>query len=157
MTGERIAADQYRIRLNSPSCIRQDVKPGCDYLELGNPGIPHAVLEADLSQDRDALREAARARRWDAAFPRGANVNLWQKTGENEIRLLTFERGVEDFTLACGTGTGATVAALTLRGVVSGKQTRVVNDGGVLFVDIVPSGTQIYLTGGADAVFEGEY
>lgn len=157
VTGERIAADQYRIRLNSPSCIRQDVKPGCDYLELGNPGIPHAVLEADLSQDRDALREAARALRWDAAFPRGANVNLWQKTGENEIRLLTFERGVEDFTLACGTGTGATVAALTLRGVVSGKQTRVINDGGVLFVDIVPDGTQIYLTGGADAVFEGEY
>ncbi|MBD8987230.1 MAG: hypothetical protein EGR02_07955, partial [Clostridiales bacterium] len=66
VTGERIAADQYRIRLNSPSCIRQDVKSGCDYLELGNPGIPHAVLEADLSQDRDALREAARARRWDA-------------------------------------------------------------------------------------------
>lgn len=157
VTGERIAADQYRIRLNSPSCIRQDVKPGCDYLELGNPGIPHAVLEADLSQDRDALREAARALRWDAAFPRGANVNLWQKAGENEIRLLTFERGVEDFTLACGTGTGATVAALTLRGVVSGKQTRVVNDGGVLFVDIVPDGAQIYLTGGADAVFEGEY
>ena len=157
VTGERIAADQYRIRLNSPSCIQQDVKPGCDYLELGNPGIPHAVLEADLSQDRDALREAARALRWDAAFPRGANVNLWQKTGENEIRLLTFERGVEDFTLACGTGTGATVAALTLRGVVSGKQTRVVNDGGVLFVDIVPDGAQIYLTGGADAVFEGEY
>ena len=57
----------------------------------------------------------------------------------------------------CGTGTGATVAALTLRGVVSGKQTRVVNDGGVLFVDIVPDGAQIYLTGGADAVFEGEY
>ena len=90
-----------------------------------------------------------------AHFPRGANVNLYQLTGENELRLLTFERGVEDFTLACGTGNGATVAALTLRGLVSGRQTRVQNDGGILTVDYDPVDNALYLTGGADAVCEG--
>lgn len=158
VTGERIAADQYKIRLNTPSCFRREAKPGCDYLELGNPGIPHAVLQADLSQERDTLRKLARALRHDPVFPRGANVNLYQLMGENELRLLTFERGVEDFTLACGTGTGAAVAALALRGLVSGEHTRVVTDGGVLYVDIVPAAPypDIFLTGGADTVFEGE-
>ena len=155
VTGERLAADRYRIRLNSPHNLRRDAKLGCDYLELGEPGIPHAVLCADLSRSRDELREEARALRGDPAFPRGANVNLYQLTGENELRLLTFERGVEDFTLACGTGNGATVAALTLRGLVSGRQTRVQNDGGILTVDYDPVDNSLYLTGGADAVCEG--
>ncbi len=155
VTGERLAPDCYRIRLNSPRNLRQNVKPGCDYLELGEPGIPHAVFCADFSRSRDELREQARALRHDPAFPRGANVNLYQLTGENELRLLTFERGVEDFTLACGTGNGATVAALTLRGLVSGRQTRVQNDGGILTVDYDPAENALLLTGGADAVFEG--
>ena len=155
VTGERLAPDCYRIRLNSPRILRRDVKPGCDYLELGEPGIPHAVFRADFTRSRDELREQARVLRSDPAFPRGANVNLYQLTGENELRLLTFERGVEDFTLACGTGNGATVAALTLRGLVSGRQTRVQNDGGLLTVDYDPADNALYLTGGADAVCEG--
>lgn len=155
VTGERLAQDCYRIRLNSPHNLRTEAKPGCDYLELGEPGIPHAVVCADLSADRNELREMARALRHDPAFPRGANVNLYQLTGENRLRLLTFERGVEDFTLACGTGNGATVAALTLRGLVSGRQTQVHNDGGVLTVDFDPADNALYLTGGADTVCEG--
>ena len=84
-------------------------------------------------------------------------MNLYEQIGEGAVRLLTFERGVEDFTLACGTGTGATVAALTLRGLVSGDHVRVECEGGTLFVDVEPKedGTQIYLTGDAVCVFTG--
>ena len=156
VTGERLAPDIYRIRLNTPTGYRRDALPGCDYLELGDPGIPQAVIRADLTRSRKELRDFACTLRHDAAFPRGANVNLYQLMGDNELRLLTFERGVEDFTLACGTGNGATVAALTLRGLVSGKQTRVINDGGILTVDYLPGTKELYLTGPADAVYEGE-
>lgn len=158
VVGTREAENRYRIRLNEPSVVRlQETAAGrvCDYLELGQPGIPHAVVEADLSLPRGMLRETARALRSAQEFPRGANVNLWQRTGENALRLLTFERGVEDFTLACGTGTGATVAALTRRGLVSGRQTRVVTDGGVLTVDAVCDG--LWLTGPAELVFVGQW
>ena len=63
---------------------------------------------------------------------------------------------MEDFTLACGTGTGATVAALALRGLVSGVQTRVDCEGGTLFVDIVRGAeTQIFLSGDATRVYTG--
>lgn len=89
------------------------------------------------------------------AFPApGANVNLCAVTGENRVRLLTFERGVEDFTLACGTGTGATVAALARLGLVSGGGTLVRTDGGLLSVDL--DGEDIYLTGPAELTFTGD-
>ena len=76
---------------------------------LRRNGIPHAVVPLDaarLDGDRDSLRAFARALRHDAAFPKGANVNLCAVTAPDTVRLVTFERGVEDFTLACGTGVG---------------------------------------------------
>ncbi|MBQ3357053.1 MAG: diaminopimelate epimerase [Oscillospiraceae bacterium] len=158
--GTRVDDNRYRVRLNPPRNVRlQTVAAGvtCDYLELGDPGIPHAVIVTDLSQDRESLRQLARKVRYAPEFPRGANINLCMLTGENALRLLTYERGVEDFTLACGTGNGATAAALTLRGLVSGKGTRIQNDGGLLEVDIIPeTPLGIDLTGEACLVFTGE-
>ena len=150
VTGERLDGSSYRIRLNSPTVLRHE--DGLSYLELGDPGIPHAVVEAKLSRNRGELREFARCLRHDSRFPKGANVNLYEPAGENRLRLLTFERGVEDFTLACGTGTGATVAALRLLGKVSGKHTEVLCEGGTLWVDIAEDTPfpQIYLTGPAE-------
>lgn len=160
VTGARVDGNTYRVRLNAPRNIRlQTTAAGvtCDYLELGEPGIPHAVIVTDLSQDRDALRQLARKVRFAPEFPRGANVNLCCVTGENEARLLTYERGVEDFTLACGTGNGATAAALTLRGLIGGKGTKIRNDGGVLTVDVLPGDPLgVELTGEARLVFTGE-
>lgn len=157
VVGQRIQENLYRIQLNSPSVIelQKQASAVCDYLELGDPGIPHAVVETDLSGEREKLRGFARNLRYDPAFPRGANVNLCQVIGEDEVRLMTYERGVEDFTLACGTGTGATVAALTLRGRVSGKQTCVHTDGGTLYVNILREPLAIFLTGEAEIVFDG--
>lgn len=158
--GTRMSEDQYRIRLNSPSVVTLQNRFGgcvCDYLELGDPGIPHLAVSADLSEKRAVLRDFARSLRYAPELPRGANVNLYQLEDQNTVRLLTFERGVEDFTLACGTGTGATVAALTLRGLLNKGQTQVHCDGGTLFVDISQENghTQIDLTGNATLVFVG--
>lgn len=158
--GTRIDEDHYQVRLNSPEHIRlQTIAAGvtCDYMELGDPGIPHAVIVTDLKQDREKLKHLAQSVRFAPEFPRGANVNLCCLTGENEVRLLTYERGVEDFTLACGTGNGATAAALTLRGLVGGRGVKLRNEGGTLQVDITP-GTPvgIALTGEAKLVFTGE-
>ncbi len=150
--GERLSEELYRIALNPPTVFEE--RAGCSYLELGSPGIPHAILPGDLSQNRDKLKELAQSYRHHPLFPKGANVNLYELTGENSLKLLTYERGVEDFTLACGTGTGATVAALTAQGKVSGCHTEVVCPGGTLYVDI--QGPQIFLTGPAKERWRGE-
>lgn len=137
VTGRRIDQRLYRIRLNDPTTVRLDspveadgVTYVCSYVELGNPGIPHAVVPyAGLRQaDENELRELGRAIRWNKVFPKGANVNFYEITGEDLIFERTFERGVEDFTYACGTGTGSVVTVLTLQGKVSGHGVQVDND-----------------------------
>jgi len=66
---------------------------------------------------------------------------------------------VEDFTLACGTGTGSVVAVLTLLGQVSGQGVQVSMAGGVLTIDVARTGdriTGLWLTGPTNLVAKGE-
>lgn len=67
---------------------------------------------------------------------------------------LTYERGVEDYTLACGTGTGSVVATLTRKDLVSGKDVKVKVPGGELIINT--DGIEIFLTGMTNIVAEGE-
>ena len=162
VTGQRIDADHYRIELNTPSVVRlqmvaEDVL--CDYLVLGESGIPHAV--APMPELTGAtLKDFAARLRFSTAFPGGANVNLWRKTGDNALYLRTYERGVEDFTLACGTGAGSTAAAMRLRGELGNETLTLDFPGGELQVSLsVEDDTvcDIYLTGPAIVVAEGKY
>lgn len=168
VTGTRIDAKNYRIRLPDPVNLQYlalDVdgkKVGCMYLELGNPGIPHAVVQYPglREADEQALFEFGRKLRYHPAFPKGANVNFLEKTGENRFYERTWERGVEDFTYACGTGTGSVVTVLTLLGKVSGKGVRVDMTGGTLTIDVERDSaghvTDLFLTGPTNIVCKGE-
>ena len=86
--------------------------------------------------DADAIWDHMRVLRYDPAFPKGANVNFYQVIGENEVRVLTYERGVEDFTLACGTGTGSVASTLWLQGRLPGNLLTAHNRGGTLKVSV---------------------
>lgn len=168
VTGERVSKRQYRVRLNDPSVTdlhRRAPALGeeyeCAYLELGEPGIPHAVvlLPEDVALEQEALRGYGRALRYSPAFHKGANVSFVKLSGEDALDILTYERGVEDFTLACGTGCGAAVSALTLAGLVSGREVRLRAPGGELSVSVTVDGQRvrdIYLTGPTTLVCEGE-
>ena len=168
MTGRRIDRRLYRIRLNDPTTMDlsrpvevDGVTYECAYVELGNPGLPHAVVPyPGLRQaEENQLRELGRKLRWHSAFPKGANVNFYELTGENSVYERTFERGVEDFTYACGTGTGSVAAVLTLQGKVSGRDIRVDMTGGRLIIDVERQGqriTDLYLTGPTNIVCKGE-
>ena len=136
--GKRLSESQYLVKLNNPGIVDLNLKPDAAYIELGNPGVPHAVMEIPgLSWEmRDALREKARNLRFDPAFPKGANANLYTWLDENTIRILTFERGVEDYTLACGTGSASTAVALWLKGLIPSGKLTVKNPGGDLAVTI---------------------
>lgn len=136
--GWRIDENQYRVKLNNPGVLDLHRKGEIAYVELGNPGVPHAVNEytGDLWADAEALKEQFCALRHDSAFPKGANVNFYQRLGENEVRVLTFERGVEDYTLACGTGTGSVAVTMFLRGQLTGGFLTAHNRGGTLAVTL---------------------
>ena len=71
----------------------------------------------------------------------------------------TFERGVEDFTYACGTGTGSVVTVLTLQDKVSGEHVKVDMTGGQLIIDVERENgrvTDLFLTGPTNIVAKGE-
>ena len=116
--GWRLGEDRYRVKLNNPGVLDIARKPDCAYVELGNPGVPHGVKEVPGLQfdQRDALRQEAKALRYDPAFPKGANINFYTWLDDAEVRVLTYERGVENYTLACGTGCGSTAATLFTQG-----------------------------------------
>ena len=136
--GWRLDESRYRIRLNNPGVLDLHRKGDVAYVELGDPGIPHAVVEIPGLQwaDREALREKAKALRYDPAFPRGVNVNLYTQLDDQTIRILTYERGVEDYTLACGTGSASTAVVLWHQGKIRDGRLTVENPGGTLAVTI---------------------
>ena len=160
--GERITGTEYRVRLNDPSVMDERIAEGipCRYIELGEPGIPHAVVIKDDwdSVPTDELRTLGKKLRYSPAFPKGANVSFVRLVDKDCVRAVTYERGVEDFTLACGTGSGSIAAALTVMGLVSGHGVRVCMPGGVLTVSLTRDDRvhDIYLTGPTFTVCEGE-
>ena len=169
VVGQRIEEDLYCVRLNDPTAVETEIGIPWDgqilsvtYMELGDPGIPHAVLELpewDLMPE-DELRSLGAYIRSYAAFPKGANVTFRKRLGRDHVKAVTYERGVEEFTLACGTGAGATAAAMRLRGEIRDETLRLDFPGGELQVSLSveeDAVCDIYLTGPTVVVAEGEY
>ena len=105
------------------------------------------------------LRDIGRSLRRYSKYPKGANVNFYDIIGDNHIYERTFERGVEDFTYACGTGTGSVVTVLTLQGKVSGHGVQVDMTGGRLLIDaerVHSHVASLYLTGPTNVVCKGK-
>ena len=168
VTGTRIDKRQYRVRLNDPSVLEPDypvqvdeVSYPCAYVELGTPGLPHAVVPYPglKDADEDALRRLGRALRYHPAFPKGANVTFFEFADDGGLHARTYERGVEDFTLACGTGAASLVAALTALERVDGWDVPVRMPGGTLTVTVERDGDGSYqtllLTGPTNVVCKG--
>jgi diaminopimelate epimerase len=136
--GWRLGEDLYRVQLNNPGVLDLHRRPDAAYVELGNPGVPHSVTELPgLEWSRqDALREKAKVLRFAPEFPKGVNVNFYTWLDGETVRVLTYERGVEDYTLACGTGCGSIASVLWTRGELPGGRLTAHNQGGTLTVAI---------------------
>lgn len=167
--GQRIEKDLYCVRLNDPSRMEPEIGIlwegqilSCFYVELGRPGIPHAVIPLQNWDElpREELRALGKSIREYPAFPKGANVTFWKAAAPGRVKAITYERGVEDFTLACGTGAGSTAVALRYLHLTEEDPVELDFPGGELLVSVGMEGNTIsdlYLTGPAIVVAEGEY
>ena len=154
VSGRRLSESQYLVKLNNPGIVDLNRKGDIAYVELGNPGVPHAVVEVPgLNWDQaEELREQGKSLRYDPAFLKGANVNFYSWIGEGKVRVMTYERGVEDYTLACGTGCGSTAVTLWLRGQLPGGKLTAENRGGTLALSVEGENgvvSALYLEGSA--------
>lgn len=115
-----------------------------------NTGVPHAVI---FVRDLDGvdIYSVAPAIRSSPFFPAGANVNFVQVTGQDSLRIRTYERGVEGETYSCGTGATAS-AAIAFRLSKTGPVVEVETEGGPLTITI---GEKVLMKGPAETVFTG--
>jgi diaminopimelate epimerase len=115
-----------------------------------NTGVPHAVIVVNATDAVDVATIAPTIRH-HASFPKGTNVNFVEKTGDDSIRIRTFERVVEEETLSCGTGATASAAIAHRLGLV-GDTVQVETRGGPLVI-YLKDGAK--MEGPATTVFTG--
>jgi len=114
-------------------------------------GNPHCVIFVD-SVDSIELTKVGSALENHKLFPRRTNVEFAEIT-DSGIKIRVWERGAGE-TLACGTGASAVLAAAVLNG-KSGRRSRIFLRGGELLAEWDINSNDIYLTGGAEFVFDG--
>jgi len=125
-----------------------------------NTGVPHAVLFID-GEDVPVKEWGREIRFHDMFQPAGTNVNFVSRKKENGGLLVrTYERGVEDETMACGTGAVASAIIAALQGIVD-SPVEVETSGGdeltIIFdLDEGPAATDVYLEGPARIIYLGE-
>lgn len=158
--GWRLAENRYRIQLNNPGLVDLQRLPDTAYVELGTPGIPHSVTECPGLEwvEKETLKAKFLEIRHNSAFPKGVNVNFYRRLTDSAARILTFERGVEDFTLACGTGSASVAVILWLKGELPSGHLTVENPGGILEVTVAGKDgkiTDLHLEGPAERI--GQY
>lgn len=162
-----VETDRVRLKMVDPGPVRLDLDVKAAGLALRlhavEVGVPHAVL---VTEDADAFAPGAellhvgRAVRHHAAFaPAGTNVNVISLLGPQRLRMRTYERGVEDETLACGTGAVASAVVGTKLRQVTPPVEVVTSSGRVLSVDFAwddEFATEVRLSGEARVVATGE-
>jgi len=123
-----------------------------------NTGSPHFVMFVDDVETIDVNNLGAKIRYDKSISDQGVNVNFC--TIENQqIKIRTYERGVENETLACGTGCVASAISAFFSGLIFEKPIQLQTRGGQLIVDFENDNqdfTNVYLTGEAKKVFYGE-
>lgn len=132
-------------------------------ISVVNTGTEHVCIKLDhpsKTDNTDWIRKKGSELRYDARFaPAGTNVNFYYPLEKNRIKMITYERGVEDITLSCGTGALASSITHALNRSID--NVTVECPGGTLATAFNwdpnnHSFNQLTLTGAADIVYHGE-
>ncbi len=120
-----------------------------------NVGVPHYVIFVPDVERVEVLTIGRKYRYHQAFAPWGTNTNFVQLVDKNSLKIRTYERGVEEETLACGTGT---ISSAVLAHRQKGLQLplTVLAKGGLLRVDFDEDLTEIKLEGQVNIVYQAE-
>lgn len=122
-------------------------------------GSPHHVEIVEDLETFDVYKVGNSIRYSGLYGDKGSNVNFVAPAGDDKFAVRTYERGVEDETLSCGTGVTAVAIAMKVLGNAQSNNVQLITPGGNLKVSFNQEGKQfnnIYLTGPAKFVFSGE-
>jgi diaminopimelate epimerase len=154
--------DTVKLRLTDPYSLMIDETIEVDGETVGvnsiNTGVPHVVHYTSDLDAFDVFNKGRKIRYHRHYQPAGTNANFVTVTGRHALRIRTYERGVEDETLACGTGSVAAALISSRKGWVDSPVAVTVKSGEILtiYFDKTEKGFEkVYLEGKAAVVYEG--
>ena len=154
--------DLVTLQMSEPKDLRLSVELELDgedaRVHYINSGVPHVVVPVARVDMVHVYGRGGAIRGHEMFSPAGANVNFIEKRGPRQISIRTYERGVEDETLACGTGVVASALIFAATEKIDGPITVIVRSGSELSVDFKRARdrfTNVTLTGPAEFAFEG--
>ena len=158
----QVSDDLVKVQMPAPAELRVDytleLKDGSVLISSVNTGVPHVVIGVDEIDGVDVVKLGREVRRHSTFAPAGTNVNFVDFQKDGNIAIRTYERGVEDETLACGTGAiAAAVVAADKTGMKS--PIKVLTRGGehltIYFQDKGGTYNDVYLEGDARIIYKG--
>ena len=158
-----IVDENVKVRMSDPTDIRINVPlrlvDGVHTVGFANSGVPHVVFFVDNLEATDVFDLGQQTRYHDDFKPAGTNANFIRIHSAEQIDIRTYERGVEDETLACGTGSIASaIVSATLGKVTSPVSVRTAS-GVVLKIHFElenNAAKNVYLEGDARVIYTGE-
>ncbi len=152
-----------KTQLSSPRNLQMNLELAVDGVHLTvhsiNTGVPHAVLFVDDLEGVPIKELGAKIRFHSHFQPAGTNVNFISIGADGSISIRTYERGVEDETLACGTGSVAAALVCIAMGRAASPALVKTRGGDMLKVYAEPQEppfAEAYLEGGASLIYTGE-
>lgn len=132
----KVLASNVKIKLTEPQGYHPEVTVKINGRELKmysiNTGVPHAVIFVEGIERIDVSNIGRQIRYYECFAPAGTNVDFVEPVDADTIKVRTYERGVEDETLACGTGAAASAIVWRLQSLIRGLKNKmnVITQGG---------------------------
>jgi len=157
-----VTGDIVKLRLTDPKGLRKgykiDVGGTAVLVNSINTGVPHVVVFINDVDGHDVFNLGRTIRYHGEYQPAGTNANFARVLNRHRIKLRTYERGVEDETLACGTGAVATALVASWTGLVDSPVDVLVKSGETLKIYFEKTNQgfeKVYLEGSTTVVYQG--
>lgn len=157
-----VNGEKVKIRLTDPRALVLDERLQLEQAELRassiNTGVPHVVIAVEDIEAVDVIGTGRSIRCHARYAPAGTNVNFMARRDDGRLVVRTYERGVEDETLACGTGAAACALVAARSGQMASPVAVQVRSGGWLTIHFTSNNGRfkgVHLEGDARVVYTG--
>jgi diaminopimelate epimerase len=152
-----------KIKMPDPKDIKIDYLINLEKVSISvnsvNTGVPHVVMIVDNLDCVDVFNQGREIRYFKSFAPAGTNVNFVSMQNDGSIAIRTYERGVEDETLACGTGSIAGAVVMACKEKIGSPVKMLTKSGEILNIFFNKNNdrfTDIYLEGDARVIYSGK-
>ncbi len=159
----KVSNDLVKINIPEPAELKTDylldLESGALKISSINTGVPHVVIVMDRLNNIDVVKLGREIRFHDIFAPAGTNVNFICQNKDDTISIRTYERGVEDETLACGTGAVAAAIVTAFKFGAKSPVRVITKSGESLYIYHKENNgkySDVYLEGDARIIYKGE-